>query len=171
MMKCRDFETLLPDWIAGRLSENAAGQMLAHYAACKTCSTAAEDERDLRNRWRSLPDLRDTPDLWPRLAARLSAQHELPARRSPFAMRLRLYTLGGALAAAALCAVVLWPRPPAVTVRSGDPGQTDVDEQHVVQLVSDMRRMPDPESDTSLVAPPHYRPVERSILLGDPGIR
>ena len=169
-MKCRDFQTFLPDWIAGKLSENLAGQMLAHYAACKACSRAAEDERDLRDRWRNLPDLRETPDLWPRLAARLNALNERPAKLPFFLPRLRLYTLGGALAAAALCAVVLWPRPSAVVFPPDNPSQTlvppDVDEQHVVQLVSDMRQMPDPESDTSLVAPPHYRPVERSILLG-----
>lgn len=158
MMNCKEFEDLLPDWVAGRLSGEQAAQMEQHRSACPACARAEAAESDLRARWRALQAVRNTPDIRPRLAARLA--EAAAASRALFVRRVAL--VGGAFATAALGALMLFH-----TMRGPVPtdGEEVVNEAHVVHLVTEMQRLPYPEEDRMLSA--LYRQEERLFLVGN----
>jgi hypothetical protein len=171
-MKCREFDEKLMEWVAGRLPEHLAAAMSAHSRSCASCARLEAEERGLRLRWQSLPDPGAPPDLWPRLAARLEQK---PARR--WQLRLRpVWMTGATLAAAASLTLVVWLRlQTPSTVRVDDPQPTvqqtasGVDEGRVVQMISDMQSLPDPDRDEVLAGSEHYRKDMRILLAGGPG--
>lgn len=154
MISCKEFEDLLPEWVAGRLSNVQATQMEQHCAACPTCAHAEAAESDLRARWRVLQTVQNTPDIRPRLAARLA--EAAAASRALFVRRMAL--VGGAFATAALCALMIFH-----TAHSSR--EKAVNEAHVVNLVAEMQQLPYPEEDRMISA--LYRQEERLILVGN----
>lgn len=191
-MKCRDFDVYLAEWIAGRLPDAQAAAMQAHSDACSSCMRAADDERALRSAWQPLrgpsltaklgtpSDMQNTPDLWPRLSARIAtvSQESAPApvrsgwsmpewlRMPRFAMPV---AMGGALATLAIGFMLIKPPTPSTVVGPGPgpigpgPIAKTVDEVRVIQLVSDMQRMPDPDSEMAFGSPPHYQRAEHLL--------
>lgn len=171
-MKCREFDENLMDWVAGKLPEPLAAAMSEHSRLCASCARLEAQERSLRLRWQSLPDPGVPPDLWLRLAARLEQK---PARRWRFALR-PVWRTGAMLAAAASLTLVVWLRfqaPP--TDRGGATGSAvpqtaaSVDESRVVQMISDMQSLPDPDRDEVLAGSEHYRKDMRILLAGGLG--
>ncbi|HXG24295.1 MAG TPA: zf-HC2 domain-containing protein [Chthonomonadales bacterium] len=154
MISCKEFEDLLPEWVAGRLNGEQAAQMEQHRAACPTCVDAEAAESDLRARWRVLQTVQNTPDIRPRLAARLA---EAAAASRALFMR-RVAFVGSAFATAALCALML-----SHTMRG--PKEEIVNEARVVNLVTEMQQLPFPEEDRMLSI--LYRQEERLILVGN----
>jgi anti-sigma factor RsiW len=159
-MKCREFDTHMADWVAGRLSVEQCARLEAHCAACPACARAADAERRLRARWQELPPVREGIDLWPRVAARLETP--APAPRFLFARRL---VWGGALATAALVVLLVRPAPPP---QPYTPAWNDgrVNERKVVQMVAELKQIPDPENDIVLSEMHDYRPNTRLLLTG-----
>lgn len=171
-MKCRDFDENLMDWVAGKLPEHLAAAMSAHSRLCASCARLEAEERALRLRWQSLPDPGAPPDLWLRLSARLEQK---PARRWRFALR-PVWMTGATLAAAASLTLVVWLRfqaPPTARVDAPRPAvqqtASSVDESRVVQMISDMQSLPDPDRDEVLAGSEHYRKDMRILLAGGPG--
>jgi hypothetical protein len=188
-MKCRDFDLYLAEWIVGRLPEGQAAEMQAHCDACTSCKRDAEDERVLRAAWQPLrspafldrsaqPDVPNTPDLWPRLSARIAALQEesapAPIRSGwtvPQWLRMPRFVMpvamGGALATVAIGVMLLGRpvTPPGVVEPQSGPIENArmADENKVIQLVSDMQRMPDPDSEMAFASPPHYQRAEHLL--------
>jgi ferric-dicitrate binding protein FerR (iron transport regulator) len=164
-MKCRHYENNLPEWTAGRIHGDIAQQMQAHEEACPICAKMTREERALRRSWQSMPTPSRTPDLWYRVEAKLSAP---PARRRfDFG---RIYAYSGALAAAAAMCVI-WVGKPGSNIPVSPRAQlvSAAQEQRVVELVSDVQLLRDPDSDTVYTVAPHAGKDARAILLGGTG--
>ncbi len=169
-MNCRHFESDLPDWVSGRLPEHHATRMLAHSVSCESCSRVADGERTLLVAWREIPALPDTPNLWPRIAARLQdMQTAKPAPASWLSWLVApspsiRYGMAGTAAAAVLLAIVM--SRPTVDLPQGINPVTNngVDESHVIQLVSERQSLPDAEGDLAIGQTPRYRAAERVVL-------
>lgn len=188
-MACRQFTRDLAEWAAGRLPADAAARMEGHRAACPACARAFAEEQSLRALFGGAaeagPARADarTPELWDRVAARIATPspasrparpawvEALRARQAP-----RALAFGGALGVAAIFGVAAWmhggaPSGPAAVSQVG-PGDTQVatsapvDETHVLQLVSEMQSMPDPDSEYTLAASGVPRREARTILFG-----
>jgi hypothetical protein len=161
MMRCKEFETLLPDRVAGRLSEEWNTPMEQHRHSCPACAQAEAAEKEMRMRWRVLQTVNYTPDIRPRLASRLSeaaaASRTLLVRRVAF--------IGGAFATAALCALMLFHT---MSTPSFLEKREAVNEARVVDLVTEMQQLPSPEEDHMLSI--LYRQEERLILVGNEGV-
>jgi ferric-dicitrate binding protein FerR (iron transport regulator) len=164
-MKCRHFENNLPEWTAGRLRSDIAQQMQAHEESCPPCAKTAQEERALRRGWQALPTPSRTPDLWYRVESRLST----PPTRRWFDFG-KVYAYGGAMAAAAIMCVVFIGKPsPNPPLSNHSQLVSAAQEERVVQLVSDVQLLRDPDSDTVYTVSPHAGKDARSILLGGSG--
>lgn len=176
-INCRRFENDLPEWIAGRLPTCVAEQMQAHSTACELCGRMADGEKSLRMAWRELPPLVEAPDLWPRLAARISEPRDAGRSRAPWLAWLPewgpslRYGLAGVGVALALATVVMSRSPltPAHLTDNGAgsnrPGRS-VDESHVIQFVADRQALPFADGDLAIDVDrtPRYRQAERYVL-------
>jgi len=134
-MKCRFGEMEISDWVAGRLSQDRAATLQAHCRECQSCGQIAAAEEALNARFADAFGERDGVDLWPQVVQRIAVQPRLRPR-----VWLRRFAFSGATAVFAVLASVWWLRP---TVPPANPGGGPVDENHVVQLVADMQKMPD----------------------------
>jgi anti-sigma factor RsiW len=144
-MNCRQFESNLADYIAGRLPPADAAQMNAHSDACAVCAREEQQERALRVRFVASPVVPPVTDLWPRVVA------QLPERRPRFAFP-RLWLAAPALTAAAAVAVLFWslPRPDVtgpVRVPSNPVSGSPV---RLSTLVNEVREIGIPESEMLL---------------------
>lgn len=148
-MKCPEFNRHLPDWIAGHLSHEQNQQMQAHHTTCMTCQKTTIAERELRLRWQYLPSPPDVPALWPQLSQHIE---NTPSQRRfvPYSPRI----LGLGFAALGLSLIVLLARLPGQPVETVGTSHgvviTDVDESHVVQIVREIRQLPENENDILL---------------------
>ncbi len=164
-MNCRQFENDLPDWIADRLPARQAERMQAHHAACPACRQAALDERALRQRWQdALPTAAMAP-VWPRLAQRLDSA---PPQRMP--LRFPVWSLGSAAAACGLLGALLWmhtlPGPPKdVPPPPSQVAETQVDEHHIIQLISQIQEVPEEEGSSVYPEMQQDRQIQRRLLL------
>ena len=100
-MNCRQFETNLADFIAGRLLPSEDTQMRAHCQGCPLCALEEKRERALRLRFTETPVVPPVTNLWP------IVQAQLPQRRPRFAFS-RFWLTAPALTAAAAAALLLW---------------------------------------------------------------
>lgn len=174
-MNCRMFEHLLPDWIGGRLPLEQSQRMQAHQSQCAVCREAAAEERVLRQRLRALPSEADPPSIWPRLSLQIASVPVKP-RRTYFPT----WTLGSAVAAVGLAALLLLARSPhhspirpaPINTPISNPVTTAVvDERHIVQMISNIRQLPEEESDAFSSDAQQERQTQRRVLLGKEEMR
>ena len=157
-MNCNRFRRDLPDWLRGGLMEIEIEKMAAHSATCRACAREEAFERHLRSTWKALPETPPAPEFWPRVAAALDNQRQAPR----LGWRPARWAAASVFAAGALCAVILANRPAMETPYSL--AAVDVNEQKVIQMVTELRQLPDFESERMAMDPPHLR--NRAILLG-----
>lgn len=192
-MNCRKFEDHLAEWASGRLNTEVQDQMARHSAGCAVCAKREAAERELRVTWHQLPTIA-TPDIASRLSARLAVpvpaapKSSLAARwnqlfgRDPYTSPRPVYrrtVFGAGLAATGLCGLLLWvhTRPMEPTILypvPTPPGNESIvvptaahtDDQRVIQLVSEIRRLPDPDTDPFTEQPRERHRVQRLLLTG-----
>jgi anti-sigma factor RsiW len=63
----------LSDYLDGELNENERSALERHLGACPTCTTALAELTRVTDRARRLPSVPPSTDLWPGIAARISA--------------------------------------------------------------------------------------------------
>jgi hypothetical protein len=153
-MKCNQFENNLADWVRQRLPEDQSSQMKQHAESCKACAKEELLERGLSAAWMSLAEPSPTPELWPKVAARM----ERPIARPWFGFGLGRFAMGGTLAAGALCAVLFMRMNSGPDDRVVPPGGG----QTVLTMVAQMRELPEADPD-SLVPGSHKR---RELMIG-----
>jgi hypothetical protein len=113
----------------------------------------------MRSAWKSLPETPAAPEMWPRIAAAI----DMPSRAPRFSWRSPKLAAASVFAAGALFALLLVNGP------GGDSGTTPSpvsisEEQKVIQMVSELRELPDLEAERMAMDPPHLR--NSTILLG-----
>jgi len=162
-MNCNRFRRDLPDWLRGDLKEMDVAAMSAHSSTCRACGREEALERHLRGVWKSVPEAPPVPEMWPKVAAAL----ETPSRSWQPIFRPARLAMASAFAFGALCAV-LWsqnsgqvdsPVPPDGTVISVR------EEQHVIDVVRELRQLPDPDRERTAMEPPHLR--HAAMMLGE----
>lgn len=160
-MRCKQFNEQVADWVAQRLPEDAAAAMARHAAGCEACARTAAFERGLQRGMEALAASATEPNLWNGVQARISQQHTV--QRAPaFPMR---WAFGGALAAGAALAAVLW--------MLATPGRTPVpnaaasaDEVRAVQMAAAIQQLPDPDVEFTGDSSRHIPMLQRAVLLG-----
>jgi len=118
MIKCREFQSSVAEWVAGRLQGDAAERMKQHEAQCAECADEAENERSLRVSFSAVPAIKQTPDLWERIERRVETT---PQTR--FAFRFpKMFAWSGAAAACAVLSIMILTKPNVVSPpQSGNP--------------------------------------------------
>jgi len=161
-MKCRTFETDLPDWLRGRIAPDRAAAMEAHENTCARCRLLSEGERDLQQNFPCLAVPYIRQDLWPAIAARL-ADAELRARHRPSAGLLK-WAMAGALAAViGFAAVRTAVQPKQVALARPE------DEAKVVRMITSMEPIRYVESDFGPYDVSRGQDTQRALLVGDSG--
>jgi anti-sigma factor RsiW len=162
-MNCRLFRRELPDWLRGMLNESESAAMETHRAECRFCAKEEALERHLRGAWKSMPESPREPEVWPRVAAAL----DRPRATGRLRWRPAGLALGSAFAVMGLIALLISqngsisgppPNERPTTVISA------AEERRVVQMVEELRRIPDLESDRMALEPPHLR--NAAVFLG-----
>ena len=158
-MSCKLFRRDLPDWLRGNVTIES-GVMEAHAADCRECAREEALERHLRGAWKSMPAPDRTPEVWPRIAAALDGH-------SPrITLRPARLALGSAFALGAICAVLYtnMSSPVSPGVRGPDVVGAPVNERRGVEMVQELRRIPDLDSERLAMEPPHL--VHEALFLG-----
>jgi hypothetical protein len=104
-LQCDACDALLPDYLERALDAANVAAVRLHLATCERCASLVRDLDDIRARAAELPLLTPSRDLWPDIAARLSAPVvSLDERRARMAIRRRHWLVNGAAAAALVLA-------------------------------------------------------------------
>ena len=162
-MNCRSFEIELADWVKGILSPEDVARMESHAATCSRCMKAEGVERTMFSAFQAIPEPREAPDLWARIAARL----EEPERKPRFSLWPRQLARVGSLAlAGALCGMVLIYMNPMVPVYPKIDGGRGTVSPTVVEMVGELQKLPDPDSEGLNSEVHNLRQQQQFVLLG-----
>jgi hypothetical protein len=160
-MKCKEFLHNMSDWVAERAGSDLASRMQAHSLDCPACAEALVEERELASLFQAVPEPSRTPDLWYKVSAKL----EKPAA-APKLLWQRFYTMGGALAAAAvLCVIVLTNRPGSPTIDPVNIADAPRAGHAVSEIVYEVRHRPMQEAESAFFENSDYS-KQKAVLLG-----
>lgn len=162
-MNCKSFDHNVADWVKGFLSSEEAARMESHQAVCSGCAKFAALERAMSAAWKAIPEPREAPEMWPRIAARL----ERPEPKPRFSLWPRQLALGGSLAlAGALCALVFVRMSgPAPGTKIGG-GIRLAEAPTVIEMVHELQKLPDPDSEGVNSEVHDLRQQQQLVLLG-----
>jgi hypothetical protein len=157
-MNCRQFETNLADYIAGRLIPSEEAKMHAHSQGCPLCALEEKRERALRLRFTEAPVVPPVTNFWP------IVQAQIPARRPRFAFS-RFWVTAPVMTAAAAAVLLLWFPPSTITPSTYDGLPSEVRPYSSLANVNSVREIGIPESQMLLEETDSSRQLGRMVAV------